>query len=135
MVALLAVSGNPGFRRRCTQDVDLRRIHGGVDDAPTMRQHARAGHATVSGGPGEFEQFFRSRFAEVARAMMLAVRDRDLGEQIAAESFTRLFERWASFETENHALRFAYRTALNLATPLCFASMLRLRADPWMPDF
>ncbi len=48
--------------------------------------------------------------------MMLAVRDRDLGEQIAAESFTRLFERWASFETENHALRFAYRTALNLAT-------------------
>lgn len=47
--------------------------------------------------------------------MMLAVHDRDVGEQIAQEAFTRLYERWSGIESEEHALRFAYRTALNLA--------------------
>ncbi len=84
-----------------------------MDDAPTTREDDRT---NTGAGAGDFEDFFRSRFAEVARAMMLAAHDRDLGEQIAAESFTRVFERWASFETEDHAQRFAYRTALNLAT-------------------
>lgn len=48
--------------------------------------------------------------------MMLVAHDRDLGEQLAQESFTRLFEHWAEIESEDHALRFAYRTALNLAS-------------------
>lgn len=47
--------------------------------------------------------------------MMLAVHDRDLGEQVAQEAFSRLYERWDSIESEEHALRFAYRTGLNLA--------------------
>ena len=48
--------------------------------------------------------------------MMLVAHDRDLGEQLAQESFTRLYEHWAEIESEDHALRFAYRTALNLAS-------------------
>jgi RNA polymerase sigma factor (sigma-70 family) len=48
--------------------------------------------------------------------MMLAAHDRGLGEQIGQEAFTRLYERWPSIESEDHALRFVYRTALNLAT-------------------
>ena len=48
--------------------------------------------------------------------MMLVAHDRDLGEQLAQESFTRLYERWSAMESDDHALRFAYRTALNLAS-------------------
>lgn len=48
--------------------------------------------------------------------MMLASHDRGLGEQLAQEAFTRLYERWKSVESDDHALRFVYRTALNLAT-------------------
>jgi len=47
--------------------------------------------------------------------MMLVVHNRDLGEQVAQEAFTSVYERWSAIESEEHAVRFTYRIGLNLA--------------------
>ena len=62
-----------------------------------------------------FEPFFRSTFVPVARAAALVARDAGVGQELAQEAFFRAHERWARFETEEHARRFAYRVAINLA--------------------
>jgi RNA polymerase sigma-70 factor, ECF subfamily len=62
-----------------------------------------------------FEEFFRRTFPLVARTAALAVRDFELGQDLAQEAFTRLFARWDRMESEAHARNFAYQVALNLA--------------------
>ena len=66
-------------------------------------------------GPGEFEPFFREHFATVARAMMLVLRDAGLGEDVAQESFARAYARWDGIRSPEHAIRFIFKVALNLA--------------------
>lgn len=66
-------------------------------------------------GPGEFEDFFRNRFASAARALGLVVRDPELGQDIAQEAFARVFGRWGRMESEEHARNFVLRVGLNLA--------------------
>jgi len=68
-----------------------------------------------AGALPSFDDFFRSTFSCVARAAALVARDPGVGQELAQESFLRLYERWARFESEEHARRFAYRVAINLA--------------------
>jgi RNA polymerase sigma-70 factor, ECF subfamily len=63
----------------------------------------------------DFDGCFRELFPGVARAAALVVRDRQLGPDIAQESFARLFERWDRSESHDHARNFVYRVAVNLA--------------------
>jgi DNA-directed RNA polymerase specialized sigma24 family protein len=63
----------------------------------------------------DFDGCFRELFPGVARAAALVVRDRQLGPDIAQESFARLFERWDRIESHDHARNFVYRVAVNLA--------------------
>jgi RNA polymerase sigma-70 factor (ECF subfamily) len=65
--------------------------------------------------PASFDAFFRDRFAGVARATALVVRDIQLGEDFAQEAFARLYPRWGAMESEEHARNFVFRVALNLA--------------------
>jgi RNA polymerase sigma factor (sigma-70 family) len=64
---------------------------------------------------GEFDPFFRTTFPGVARAAALVARDPGTGQELAQEAFFRLFERWSDMRSEEHARRFAYRVAINLA--------------------
>jgi RNA polymerase sigma-70 factor (ECF subfamily) len=63
----------------------------------------------------DFDDCFRDLFPGVARAAALVARDRQLGPDIAQESFARLYERWDRIESRDHARNFAYRVAVNLA--------------------
>ncbi len=65
--------------------------------------------------PAGFDAFFRYRFAGVARATALVVRDIQVGEDLAQEAFARLHPRWGAMESEEHARNFVFRVALNLA--------------------
>jgi RNA polymerase sigma-70 factor, ECF subfamily len=73
------------------------------------------GEAGPSTAAGSFDEFFRLTFPRVARTTALAVGDFDLGQDLAQEGFTRLYQRWGRMESEAHATNFAYRVALNLA--------------------
>lgn len=63
----------------------------------------------------EFDPFFRETFPGVARAAALVARDPGTGQDLAQEAFFRLYERWSDFQSVEHARRFAYRVAINLA--------------------
>ena len=73
--------------------------------------------------PFSFDEVFAEMFPKVARTAGLVARDRQLGSDIAQESFTRLYERWDRIESTDHARNFALRVAVNLAR-----SHLRRRA-------
>src|SRR5712691_4838084 len=63
----------------------------------------------------DFDTFFRETFVAVARAAALVARDAGVGQDLAQEAFFRLYERWSRMESAEHARRFAFRVAINLA--------------------
>ena len=63
----------------------------------------------------DFDTFFRETFVVVARAAALVARDPGAGQDLAQEAFFRLHERWRRMESAEHARRFAFRVAINLA--------------------
>jgi RNA polymerase sigma factor (sigma-70 family) len=63
----------------------------------------------------DFDSFFRSHFARVARAAALVARNAGTGQDLAQEAFARLFERWDTMRSDEHARNFVYRVAINLA--------------------
>ncbi|MDP9342993.1 MAG: RNA polymerase sigma factor [Actinomycetota bacterium] len=63
----------------------------------------------------DFDTFFRETFLVVARAAALVARDPGAGQDVAQEAFFRLSERWHRMESAEHARRFAFRVAINLA--------------------
>lgn len=63
----------------------------------------------------EFDAFFRETYPGVARAAALVARDPGTGQELAQEAFCRLYERWDQMANAEHARRFAYRVATNLA--------------------
>jgi RNA polymerase sigma factor (sigma-70 family) len=76
------------------------------------------GLATESGemsATGAFDDFFRGNFPAVARTAALVARDPGTGQDVAQEAFARLFDRWDRIDGYEHARRFVYRVAVNLA--------------------
>lgn len=63
----------------------------------------------------DFDSFFAETYMGVARAAALVARDRGTGQELAQEAFFRLFERWPEIDGAEHARRFVYRVAINLA--------------------
>jgi RNA polymerase sigma factor (sigma-70 family) len=63
----------------------------------------------------DFDTFFRETFVVVARAAALVARDPGVGQESAQEAFFRLYQRWPRMESAEHARRFAFRVAINLA--------------------
>jgi RNA polymerase sigma-70 factor (ECF subfamily) len=69
----------------------------------------------TAAAPDGFDDFYRRWFPSVARAMALVVRDLDQGQEIAQEGFVRLWRRWDSMESADHARNFVFRVSLNQA--------------------
>src|SRR5687768_7321951 len=61
-----------------------------------------------------FEAFYRKNLARIARACTLVLLDRSAAEDVAAESFARLWSRWDQVESEDHAGGFVFKTAMKL---------------------
>lgn len=63
----------------------------------------------------DFDGFFRQHFPVVARTVALVVHDFETGEDLAQESFARLYVRWERMESGEHARNFVFKVAVNLA--------------------
>lgn len=65
--------------------------------------------------PVTFEAFYRNWFPSVARSVGLVVRDADTGQELAQVAFARLWDRWDSMSSPDHARNFVFRVSLNEA--------------------
>lgn len=61
-----------------------------------------------------FKSYFLGYFHTVARFSMAYVDDESEGQDIAQETFIRLYQAWDSFESEEQARSFMYTTCRNL---------------------
>lgn len=62
-----------------------------------------------------FDAFYRACRTEVARALILAVGDRDLGSEAADEALARALERWADVKDYENPEGWVFRVGLNWA--------------------
>ncbi len=85
---------------------------GASDDAIPIHDRATTDGIDPSEG---FDAFFRATYASVARAIMVIVRDRAVGEELTQEAFARVLRRSERFNSEDHRLRFTIKVAVNLA--------------------
>lgn len=65
--------------------------------------------------PDSFDAFYRQWFPSVARTAALVVRDVDQGQEIAQEGFARLWRRWDTMSSPDHARNFVFQVSLNEA--------------------
>jgi len=63
-----------------------------------------------------FEAFYREHFARIVRACALVTLDLALAEDVAAESFVRLWARWGIIRGDDHAGGYVFKTAMRLST-------------------
>lgn len=73
----------------------------------------------------DFDAFYRKCRTEVARALILAVGDRDLGSEAADEALARALERWADVKSYENPEGWVFKVGLNWAR-----SRLRRRPVP-----
>ena len=62
-----------------------------------------------------FDDFFRAYFDKVVRAAALVAGDAGTGQDRAQDAFVRLYERWDSMQSDEHARNFVFKVAINLA--------------------
>jgi len=77
-----------------------------------------------------FAAFYRACRTEVARALILATGDRDLGSEAADEALARALERWADVKDFENPQGWVFRVGLNWAR-----SRLRRRSMPATPFY
>ncbi len=63
-----------------------------------------------------FEGFYREHLPRIVRACALVLLDRGLAEEVAAESFARLWARWGVIQSEDHAGGYVFKTAMRLCS-------------------
>ena len=66
-----------------------------------------------AGAQASFERFFNAEFAQLYRALVIVTRDTAEAEDLAQESFVRLWERWDRVSALDDPQGYLYRTGLN----------------------
>lgn len=61
-----------------------------------------------------FEEFFRTEYPRLLRALYLACGNRHEAEEVAQDAFVRAYERWALVVRADNRAGYVYRIALNL---------------------
>src|SRR6266511_2499727 len=70
--------------------------------------------AQPSPGPtADFESFYLAHRARLFRALVVVTRDVDAAEELAQDSFVRIWERWERVREMADPAGYLYRTALN----------------------
>jgi RNA polymerase sigma-70 factor, ECF subfamily len=64
---------------------------------------------------GDFELWYRSEYPNVLGSLLLALGNRDIAEEAAAEAFARTYERWSHVKTMARPRGWVYVVALNVA--------------------
>lgn len=62
-----------------------------------------------------FDDFYRSTYREIARALALTLGSRDLGIEAADEAMTRALQRWDDVQRYDNPAGWVYRVGLNWA--------------------
>jgi RNA polymerase sigma factor (sigma-70 family) len=62
-----------------------------------------------------FDDVFREHYDGVVRVAALVAGDAGTGQERAQEAFLRLYQRWDTMTSEEHARNFVFRVAINLA--------------------
>jgi len=77
----------------------------------------RSAHAHAGGksGGGDFDAFYRDRWDGVARALALALGDRDLAVDATDEAMARAYPRWDQLRGYDNPAGWVYRVGLNWA--------------------
>jgi RNA polymerase sigma factor (sigma-70 family) len=81
-----------------------------------------------------FDEFFDANFEALARWAALMVRDRAVGEEVAQDAMIRVFLAWDDLETPDHALNYAYKSALHLSGRITRRVAMHLRILPLLRD-
>lgn len=63
----------------------------------------------------DFDAFYRGRYSTLARALILAIGDRDLAVEATDEAFTRAIQRWHEVGTYDNPEGWVYRVGVNWA--------------------
>lgn len=63
-----------------------------------------------------FEAFYAGHLSRVVRACALVLLDRSEAEDVAAESFSRLWAHWGQIRGEDHAGGYVFKTAMRLCS-------------------
>jgi RNA polymerase sigma factor (sigma-70 family) len=73
---------------------------------------------TLSGAeavPRVFEEFYRSKRNQLARALAMTLRSDELGSEAADEAMTRAYQRWRTVSEYSNPVGWTYRVGLNWA--------------------
>ncbi len=75
-----------------------------------------SGHEDTEAADGTFAAFYRSAYVTVARALVLALHDRQLGVEAADEAMVRALERWDRVGRSDDPAGWVFRVGMNWAT-------------------
>ena len=78
------------------------------------RERRRATRLSDPGSGSEFHDLFDRQYARLVRALFLMTGDAVLADELAQESFVRVFERWDRVRAMESVEGYLYRTAMNL---------------------
>lgn len=104
----------------------------GVEAIGTVEQVTATSHASaqeIELPAQSFVDFYRSAYADVARALQLTLGDRDLGVEAADEAMTRAYGRWSQVARYDNPRGWVYRVGLNYALSFRRRAARRL---PWI---
>jgi RNA polymerase sigma-70 factor (ECF subfamily) len=73
----------------------------------------RSEHEAI--GQGDFEAWYRREYPTVLGSLLLALGNRDVAEEAAAEAFARAYERWSRVRKMDRPRGWVYVVALNVA--------------------
>src|SRR6478736_10515180 len=98
-----------------------------------MRVRERAGTDAIGAGL-EFEDFFRTEYRRLVRALYLLTSDRTEAEDLAQEAMARVFERWDRLRAAASPTGYLYRVAMNLHRNRLRSLRVRARRVPVAAD-
>jgi len=85
----------------------------GAPDASSSRMETTIEQPIVQLVPRAFEDFYRANYTQIARALVLALGDRELGREAADEAMARTFQRWQTVRAYRNPQGWVYRVGLN----------------------
>jgi hypothetical protein len=102
-----------GYDPEAGRDLDGNRIE--IVDLTEPEDSPSPSAALAPGGGEAFAAFYRSDYANVARALSYTLGDVDLGREATDEAMARAYARWAKIADYDSPAGWVYRVGLNWA--------------------
>jgi RNA polymerase sigma-70 factor, ECF subfamily len=90
------------------------RVHGAMEGHLRVVPEVVEGSPEITEGALAFDAFYGDHFDRVYTALFLVTGNRHEAEEIAQESFLRIFERWDRVSVLEDPVGYVYRSAMNV---------------------